>query len=1137
MPTTRGAALKRYLAKIADIRASGHAVDELSYYPALSELFDQIGSRLAPQVKPVMNIRNTGGGLPDGGLFTADQVRRRSSNLLASSIPGRGAIEAKGTGIDIDAIFKSEQTKSYSKRYGQVLLTNLRAYALVVDDTEGRRIVDSISLADDERTFWELVNGETRPRKELAEQFEDFLVRALLRGAPLREAHDIAMLLASFAREAAERMPVADPPGLLAVRDALEKSLGLKFKGDDGDHFFHSTLIQTLFYGVFSAWVLWSKEPQRKATDKFQWHDAAWHLHVPMVRSLFEQVATPSMLGPLRMAPILDAVADALNRVDRRQFFKAFDTGHTVQHFYEPFLQKFDPVLRKKMGVWFTPPEIVEYMVARVDRVLREELNLADGLADERVYLLDPCAGTGSFLVAALHKIGEHLGVGKNASAALKLKKIALTRIFGFELIPAPFVVSHLQVGLLLQSIGAPLKQSGNREERAQVYLSNALTGWRAEDDTKLPLPFPQFTEERDAANRVKRDTPIIVIIGNPPYDGFSGVSPEEEQGLIDPYKEGLKEWGFTKNKLDDPYIRFFRIAENRISQHEPYRGIVCYVSNYSWVNHKTAAPVRQSLLSHFDQFWIDNLHGNRQISEYGPDGKSSETIFALEGFSPGIRQGVVISLWLKRSREHLEEPVVLYRDDFNDSRADARREHMVHSLSDSNPDSKYVVVRPEQNRYYSLKPAAALPKYREWPSIEDICKLPASLGLNENRKGALIDIQRDALIERMRAYFDGSDAGTLRRLGGAGLLTDAARFDAQSVKTAMRGLGFSVSSVHRFLYHPFDKRWAYVAGHKLWNEWRPQLARALNHQTVFIVYRKNAVEPNDGVPLLASRDIGDQHAMHKDAYFIPLHYATSDERGGHVKLFDDSHPNLSDTALEYLKTLGYSGDQIAKGEADMLWYHFVAIANSGQYMAENADDLAVQAPRFPLPFSREMLLSSAAIGQQIAAITDLDQEIDGLSRGRIATNLASVAAMRKTKDGTITEEDLWVTAGWGRVSKNGITGGRGKIVVWENGKPVETEDEDEIETASGVVVLDIYINENVCFGGIPREVWQYSVAGYQVLKKWLSYRESVVLKRPLDVDEAREFSQIAQRIAAILVMGERLDANYRAVKGSHGSN
>jgi hypothetical protein len=177
--------------------------------------------------------------------------------------------------------------------------------------------------------------------------------------------------------------------------------------------------------------------------------------------------------------------------------------------------------------------------------------------------------------------------------------------------------------------------------------------------------------------------------------------------------------------------------------------------------------------------------------------------------------------------------------------------------------------------------------------------------------------------------------------------------------------------------------------------------------------------------------------------------------------------------------------------------------------------------------------MSSAALGQQIATITDLDQEVDGVSRGKIAVDLASVAAMTKTNGGAITEDDLLVTAGWGRVSKNGITGGRGKIVVWVDGNVVETEDEEEIKTASGNIVLDIYINENVCFKAVPREVWQYSVAGYQVLKKWLSYREQAALHRPLDIDEARQFTQIARRIAAILEMGERLNANYRQVKGS----
>lgn len=180
------------------------------------------------------------------------------------------------------------------------------------------------------------------------------------------------------------------------------------------------------------------------------------------------------------------------------------------------------------------------------------------------------------------------------------------------------------------------------------------------------------------------------------------------------------------------------------------------------------------------------------------------------------------------------------------------------------------------------------------------------------------------------------------------------------------------------------------------------------------------------------------------------------------------------------------------------------------------------------------MLAASAKLGEHIAAITDLDQEVGSVSRGKVPKDVASVAAMRKTDGAAITEDDLSVTAGWGRISKNGITGGRGKIIVWADGKAVETADENEIKAASGDIGLDIYINDAVYFSAVPRDVWQYSVAGYQVLKKWLSYREQVVLRRPLDVDEAREFTEIARRIAALLQMTERLNDNYRQVKAAN---
>src|SRR5213080_5327299 len=197
-----------------------------------------------------------------------------------------------------------------------------------------------------------------------------------------------------------------------------------------------------MFYGVFSAWVLWHKEKPLRKND-FDWKSAAWTLHVPMIKALFEQVATPTKLGPLGLVEVLDWTAAALNRVDRAAFFERFVESHAVQYFYEPFLEAFDPELRKQLGVWYTPPEIVQYMVARVDTVLREELHIAAGLADPRVYVLDPCCGTGAYLVEVLKRIAATLQEkGGDALLSSDLKRAALERVFGFEILPAPFVVA-----------------------------------------------------------------------------------------------------------------------------------------------------------------------------------------------------------------------------------------------------------------------------------------------------------------------------------------------------------------------------------------------------------------------------------------------------------------------------------------------------------------------------------------------------------------------------------------------------------------------------------------------------------------------------------------------------------------------
>jgi hypothetical protein len=370
------------------------------------------------------------------------------------------------------------QVTNYWNKYHQVLVTNYRDFVLVGrDEATGRPVKrETFRLAPGERAFW---NAAAHPAKLVAshgERFIEYLKRVMLHAVPLTDPKDVAWFLASYARDAKGRLAAARPAALDPLRTALEQALGLTFTGEQGDHFFRSTLVQTLFYGVFSAWVLWHRTHPSPG-DRFDREKTAKYLRLPILHKLFREVSDPIQLEEWRLEEVLDWTNDVLNRVDRAVFFDRFRDAAAVQYFYEPFLEAFDPELRKQLGVWYTPPEIVRYMVARVDAVLREDLDRPDGLADEEVFVLDPCCGTGAYLVEVLRAVADRLKErGEDALLGAHLKKAATERLFGFEILPAPFVVAHLQLGLFLQGAGAPLDEA--KKERAAVFLTNALTGW-----------------------------------------------------------------------------------------------------------------------------------------------------------------------------------------------------------------------------------------------------------------------------------------------------------------------------------------------------------------------------------------------------------------------------------------------------------------------------------------------------------------------------------------------------------------------------------------------------------------------------------------------------------------------------------
>ena len=1086
-------------------------VKETSGYPALKALLDEVGAGLKPKVRCIIHPKSAGAGIPDGGLFLADRFKGQPEpDMFGGLNPDRGVIEVKDITADVDEITGGEQVAKYLDRYRQVLVTNYREFRLVGKDSDGHlHTLETYSLADNVTAFQAMLANPAEAARKHGARFVDFLQRVMLRQATLSEPGDVAWLLASYAREALALVEDASAlPALDSVRKALSDALGLEFKGDKGEHFFRSTLVQTLFYGLFSAWVLWRNEGH---TGRFGWRTAQWEIRVPVLRALFERVASPSNVNTLGLLDVLNAAADALNRVDTMVFFAKFRQEHAVQYFYEPFLAAFDPALRKDLGVWYTPPEIVRYQVARVDTVLKEELGIADGLADPRVYVLDPCCGTGAYLVETLRHVAKTLkeSQGEVAMAQL-LKEAARERIFGFEILPAPFVVSHLQIGTLLQTLGAPLEGD---DERAGVYLTNALTGWEPPKEPKTTLPFIELEQERDAAEQVKREKPILVILGNPPYNGFAGMAVAEERDLSTAYRVTKRVAAPQGQGLNDLFVRFFRMAERRIVE-ATGEGVVCFISNYAWLDGLSFTGMRERYLEAFDRVWVDNLHGDRRISEYAPDGRTSETVFAMQGSSPGIKVGTAITLMVSKKNRSADGCVLRYRD-FDDARADARRAALEQSATDRSVGSAYREVEPELALGLPFKPRAVATAYLTWPKLTEV--FPTYFpGVKTSRDDVVVDIDRDRLVDRMTKYFDPKISHEEMRLIAPGAMAGSQRFQPEAVRDTLRRRGIYEAGFIRFAYRPFDMRWLY---------WEPETdlldrnrADYLPHvvpDNMWLVAKQK--HPRDWSAPQVICSIGCHDLLFPSASCFPLHLIPIT----HSPLFEAGtasgpRPNLSEEAIGYVRALGLT--------PDVLFFHALAAMHAPAYRDENEGALCQDWPRIPLPRWPDppaevapLLVASAVLGRRVAALLDTERDVPGVTGlTGIRADLQPVGVLKAVNN----QADFRVTAGWGHKGQAGVTmPGRGKA--------------EPCMGADGLAALNVYLNATTYWANVPKAVWEYTIGGYQVMKKWLSYREMDILGRPITAEEAREVTNMARRIAALVALREELDANYERIKGT----
>ena len=1095
-------AVETYLTELGQIRASGGATGERSYYGPLANLLNAVGGTLKHKVICVGELADQGAGHPDFGLYAAKQMQKGQPK--EGQVPERGVVEVKSATDNAKLTATGTQVSRYWNRYRLVLVTNTRDFVLVGEDPAGHPVtLETFQLADSAETFNRLLETPRAFAHGVGAGLGEYLARALSHQARLADPKDLAWLLASYARDALARVEAAgDAPQLTTIRTALEEALGVRFEGVRGGRFFRSTLVQTLFYGVFSAWVLWARQvPSPPGT--FNWHEAVWHLRAPVLAALFQQLSSPSRLRPLGLVEVLDWTSAALDRVDRAAFFTKFSEGEAVPYFYEPFLEAFDPDLRKQLGVWYTPAEVVRYMVARVDKALKDDLGIADGLAADNVYVLDPCCGTGAYLAEVLRCIAVNLkGRGLGALAGAQVKQAALNRVFGFEIMPAPFVVAHLQVGLTMQDLDAPLADDGN--ERAGVFLTNALTGW--EPHTTKPLPFPELEEERDRAERVKQDTPILVILGNPPYNGYAGMAVDEERELSEAYRTTKRVRRPEGQGLNDLYVRFFRMAERRIAK--TGQGVVCFISNYSWLDGLSFTGMRERYLDAFDAIRIDCLNGDKyKTGKVAPDGRPDPSIFSTLEDPVGIQVGTAITT-LVRKADHTPAEAVGFRHLWGQ----AKREELLET-AEAEPATLYNTIEPVLPLGLPFVQTAVSEAWFDWPALPEL--FPKSFpGVKTSRDGFLVDVDLDRLKARVGDYFDAglSHEEIARRYPG--VVKTTAGFNARAVRDSLLARsGPDEAGFIHYAYRPFDTRWLYwEADGGLLDRPRADYHPHVFDGNLWIEAREREAKEDFSRGTLL-RHLADNFGNGLSSFF-PV-WLRGDGLG--TAGSTQRRPNLSVAARRYLEHLSTSVED--------LFHHVLATLHDPTYRAANAGALRMGWPRIPLPGwpdgnaseAAETLARSAARGRELAALLNPETPVPGVTTGTLRPESAIIAVPATVDGRNMVGDDFALTAGWGHFGTgDAVMPGQGRIV-----ERAYTQDEraalGDAASMLGQTTFDIYLNGNAFWRNVPATVWRYKLGGYQVLKKWLSYRERPVLGRALLPEDVLYFAEMVRRIGRMI--------------------
>lgn len=878
-----------------------------------------------------------------------------------------GYIEAKDIDKHLDTVDKSEQLTRYKASLDNLILTNYLEFWFYVNGEH----VDTIKIA-------ELQNGKI---KTFVKEYQRLLnaIRNFCdyQGQTIKSPKQLANLMAQKAVMIRDviinALDKCAESSLISQRDAFKQIL----LHDLTNHTFADMYAQTIAYGLFVARLNdttledFSRQEARELISK----------NNPFLRQLFDYISGANLDDSLVW--IVDDLVEIFRAVDLNKLLKNF--GRTTQmsdpflHFYETFLESYDKVNKEKRGVYYTPQPVVRFIVSAVDRILKNDFNLSHGLADDttikhkrflyidtsnkrvkqpkevwkeeeiyKVQILDPATGTGTFLAETIRKIYSYF-VNQQGIWSQYVDKALIPRLNGFEIMMTPYVMCHLKLDLLLQDTGY---KTTNQTNRFNVYLTNAL---EKDETSKYPL-LDWLSEEAKQAGRIKSETPIMIVMGNPPYSVSSCNKSDYIQDLIDIYKQNLNE---KKINLDDDYIKFVRMGENYIENNK--EGILAYISNNSFIDGRTHRQMRKHLMETFDKIYILDLHGNAKKKETAKDGSKDENVF-------DIQQGVSINIFVKTGIKQPKELAKVYHAELL-----GVRENKFEFLNNHEIDNiDFTELQPVEPYYFFVpKDFNAQSDYDKGFKIDELL-IEYNSGIQTKRDDLTIHYNEDEIRKVVKNFSDLS----IEELKDLYNIKDTSGWN---VSTAKDDILNNKGEYYNICYRPFDIRKTYITDKSSGFIGRPRLKTFVHfkYDNVGLITVKQ-LSTFDFQHILVSNLMIESGAISLQTkewgYIFPLYLYDDDSE--QKSFFDvNRKPNLNmdiihilETALGLTFTPEKENTEGTFAPIDILDYIY-GVLYSNKYRTKYKEFLKIDFPRIPYPANKDYFFNVAELGKRLREI------------------------------------------------------------------------------------------------------------------------------------------------------------------------